>query len=46
MYGSVYPNCGPLTEVMEIVDNLGFVSDEIKTKYLEGNARRLLRLAG
>ena len=46
MYGSVYPNCGPLTEVMEIVDNLGFVSDDIKTKYLEGNARRLLGLAG
>ncbi len=45
MYGSVYPNCGPLTEVMEIVDNLGFASEEIKHKYLEGNARRLLGLA-
>ena len=44
MYGSVYPNCGPLKEVMEIVDNLGFASDEIKHKYLEGNARRLLGL--
>lgn len=45
MYGSVYPNCGPLTEVMEIVDGLGFADDEIKFKYLEGNARRLLGLA-
>ncbi len=44
MYGSVYPNCGPLKEVMEIVNNLGFASDEIKHKYLEGNARRLLGL--
>ncbi len=44
LYGSVYPNCGPLTEVMEIVDNLGFANDEIKHKYLEGNARELLGL--
>ena len=29
---------------MEIVDNLGFASDEIKRKYPEGNARRLLGL--
>ncbi|MBH61101.1 MAG: hypothetical protein CL569_01345 [Alphaproteobacteria bacterium] len=44
LYGSVYPNCGPLTEAMEIVDNLGFANDEIKHKYLEGNARELLGL--
>ena len=44
MFGTVYPNCGPLTEVMGIVDNLGFASDDIKHKYLEGNARRLLGL--
>lgn len=44
LFGSVYPNCGPLKEVMQIVDRLGFASDEIKQKYLGGNARRLLRL--
>ena len=44
MFGSVYPNCGPLAEVMQIVDGLGFASDEIKSKYLAGNARRLLKL--
>ena len=45
LFGSVYPNCGPLKEVRHIVDTIGFASDEIKTKYLEGNARRLLGLA-
>ena len=30
---------------MEIVDRLGFASEDIKRKYLEGNARRLLGLA-
>ena len=44
LFGSVYPNCGPLAEVMQIVERLGFVSEEIKRKYLEGNARRLLGL--
>ncbi len=44
LFGSVYPNCGPLAEVREIVDRLGFANDEIKHKYLEGNARRLLGL--
>ena len=44
LFGSVYPNCGPLKEVRQIVDALGFASEEIKTKYLEGNARRLLGL--
>jgi predicted TIM-barrel fold metal-dependent hydrolase len=45
LFGSVYPNCGPLKEVRQIVDTIGFASHEIKTKYLEGNARRLLGLA-
>jgi predicted TIM-barrel fold metal-dependent hydrolase len=44
LFGSVYPNCGPLREVMGIVDRLGFASEVIKRKYLEGNARRLLNL--
>ncbi|MBC7803638.1 MAG: amidohydrolase family protein [Candidatus Parcubacteria bacterium] len=44
LFGSVYPNCGPLSEVMQIVDRLGFANDEIKAKYLGGNARRLLGL--
>lgn len=44
LFGSVYPNCGPLKEVMQIVDRLGFASEEVKRKYLGGNARRLLRL--
>jgi predicted TIM-barrel fold metal-dependent hydrolase len=44
LFGSVYPNCGPLSEVMQIVDELGFADDEIKQKYLGGNARRLLNL--
>ncbi len=44
LFGSVYPNCGPLQEVMQIVDNLGFASETIKYQYLEGNARRLLGL--
>lgn len=44
LFGSVYPNCGPLAEVMQIVDELGFASDAIKEKYLSGNARRLLNL--
>ena len=44
LFGSVYPNCGPLSEVRQIVDKLGFANEEIKTKYLEGNARRLLGL--
>lgn len=44
LFGSVYPNCGPLSEVRQIVNNLGFANEEIKTKYLEGNARRLLGL--
>lgn len=44
LFGSVYPNCGPLAEVMQIVDRLGFASEEIKGKYLGGNARRLLGL--
>ena len=44
LFGSVYPNCGPLREVMEIVDRLGFASEAIKHQYLEGNARRLLGL--
>ena len=44
LFGSVYPNCGPLKEVMQIVDHLGFASEEIKQKYLGGNARRLLGL--
>lgn len=45
LFGSVYPNCGPLREVRQIVDRLGFASEEIKAKYLGGNARRLLGLA-
>lgn len=44
LFGSVYPNCGPLKEVMQIVDELGFASEAIKQKYVEGNARRLLGL--
>jgi predicted TIM-barrel fold metal-dependent hydrolase len=44
LFGSVYPNCGPLQELMHIVDNLGFASEAIKYQYLEGNARRLLGL--
>ncbi len=44
LFGSVYPNCGPLSEVMSIVDELGFVSEEVKQKYLHVNARRLLGL--
>lgn len=44
LFGSVYPNCGPLREVMEIVDRLGFASEAIKRQYLESNARRLLGL--
>lgn len=43
--GSAYPNCGPLKEVRQIVDALGFVNQEIKQKYLQGNARRLPGLA-
>lgn len=42
LFGSVYPNCGPLKEVVKIVDNLGFKSAEIKRNYLEDNARKLL----
>ena len=45
LFGSVYPNCGPLKEVRQIVESLGFASEEIKAKYLGGNARRLLGLA-
>ena len=45
LFGSVYPNCGPLPEVMRIVDGLGFANEDIKRKYLEHNARRLLGLA-
>ena len=45
LFGSVYPNCGPLKEVRQIVDTLGFANEEIKAKYLGGNARRLLGLA-
>ena len=44
LFGSVYPNCGPLKEVRQIVDTLGFASEEIKAKYLGGNARGLLGL--
>jgi len=44
LFGSVYPNCGPLKEVRQIVESLGFASEEIKAKYLGGNARRLLGL--
>jgi hypothetical protein len=44
LFGSVYPNCGPLTEVMDIVDNLGFANSVIKKNYLGDNARRLLGL--
>jgi uncharacterized protein len=44
LFGSVYPNCGPLREVMDIVGRLGFASEQIKQKYLGGNARRLLKL--
>lgn len=44
MFGSVYPNCGSLTEVMQIVENVGFRDSETKRKYLEGNARKLLGL--
>jgi predicted TIM-barrel fold metal-dependent hydrolase len=45
LFGSVYPNCGPLKEVRQIVEALGFANEEIKQKYLQGNARRLLGLA-
>ena len=45
LFGSVYPNCGPLPEVMRIVHGLGFANEDIKCKYLEHNARRLLGLA-
>jgi predicted TIM-barrel fold metal-dependent hydrolase len=44
LYGSVYPVCGPFTELMKIVDNLGF-TDRAKEKYLGGNARRILGLS-
>ncbi len=44
LFGSVYPNCGPLKEVRQIVESLGFASAEIRAKYLGGNARRLLGL--
>ena len=44
LFGSVYPNCGPLKEVRRIVESLGFANEEIKAKYLGGNARRLLGL--
>ncbi len=44
LFGSVYPNCGPVSEVMSIVDELGFVSEEVKQKYFHVNARRLLGL--
>lgn len=44
LFGSVYPNCGSLQEVRRIVDGLGFADEEIKAKYLGGNARRLLGL--
>jgi predicted TIM-barrel fold metal-dependent hydrolase len=44
LFGSVYPICGPLVELMQIVDRLGFRDVETKRKYLEGNARNLLGL--
>tara|TARA_B100001248_G_C27360824_1_gene446370 strand:- start:413 stop:1252 length:840 start_codon:yes stop_codon:yes gene_type:complete len=44
LFGSVYPNCGPLKEVMEIVNNLGFKNPVILKNYLGDNARRLLKI--
>ena len=44
LFGSVYPNCGPLSEVIDIIDNLGIADSEKKEKYLEGNAKRILGL--
>lgn len=44
LFGSVYPNCGPLAEIMEIVDGLGFADDTVKQKYLRDNACRVLNL--
>ena len=43
LYGSVYPICGSFVELMRIVDALG-LTDSAKHKYLQGNARRLLKL--
>lgn len=44
LFGSVYPNCGPLKEVMGIVNNLGFKNPVILKNYLGDNARRLLKI--
>ncbi len=44
LFGSVYPNCGSLVELMKIIENLGFANDTIKYKYLQGNARRILNI--
>lgn len=43
LYGSVYPICGSFVDLMRIVDALG-LTDSAKHKYLQGNARRLLKL--
>jgi predicted TIM-barrel fold metal-dependent hydrolase len=43
LFGSVYPNCGPLTDLREIVSSWGLPAD-IERNYLHDNAERVLGL--
>ena len=41
LFGSVYPNCGPLVDLRRIVDSWS-LPPEIERAYLRDNAARLL----
>ena len=43
LFGSVYPNCGPLTDLRNIVEAWG-LPERIERKYLRDNAARALGL--
>ena len=43
LFGSVYPNCGPLTDLRAIVSSWN-LSPRIERKYLHDNAARVLNL--
>lgn len=43
LFGSVYPNCGPLTDLRSIVSSWG-LSEAVERKYLRQNAERVLGL--